>query len=624
MKLRMTVIVLTSSLGSMCSAAWADAIAFDDLYQLFIEERTDVHDGVSARQFVEQLGQVLPPEDETRVLQYELVACFYENLHDLPRQAELGASGHDQARARSMNREAALFRVCQANALEQLGHSGDALALFREALSLAQDSGDRNAEAIARYWLGSALNLQGYAGEALGEYLQAQSMLEALGQVSRARSLDIDIAILYRRIGRPERAEQILRDLQPYLDSDAETLLEDRLALLAQLAIALNAQQRHEEALEFFALADSALAGSQLPTWERALTGLPAASLTALGRHEEALERLEQAIELHAAIGGAAMGDLSLVKAEALLGLGQHEQALALLLELQDDLDVTNSFLLRSQWHETLARALVALDRHAEAYEHLLAAREVDQELRHLNDDQQLIALRASFEAQERERVLRQRESEAALKQAEIEALERLQFWQMTALAGLLFIIGGLLFWGSQQRRQGRAMSVLARRDPLTQLANRRGFLDAADEMLKRSAMEKGNTSLLAIDIDRFKNINDRYGHPVGDQVLEAFATVLRKSARDGDLVGRIGGEEFSMLLPKSGLTDSKRVAERVRSALEALDLETLAPGLRLTCSIGVASTEEPGCETLGDLLMNADRRLYRAKESGRDQVIAS
>jgi diguanylate cyclase (GGDEF)-like protein/PAS domain S-box-containing protein len=157
--------------------------------------------------------------------------------------------------------------------------------------------------------------------------------------------------------------------------------------------------------------------------------------------------------------------------------------------------------------------------------------------------------------------------------------------------------------------------------DYLTGLANRRHFLEQAESELVRTLRYGRELSILMLDIDRFKTINDTYGHKVGDVVLKKLADVCSATLRDVDIVGRLGGEEFAVLLPETGEKSAMEVAERLRGALAASQV-VLSGGLPLhfTASFGVAILEDK--DTNIDTLLNqADQALYRAKSEGRNRV---
>jgi len=159
-----------------------------------------------------------------------------------------------------------------------------------------------------------------------------------------------------------------------------------------------------------------------------------------------------------------------------------------------------------------------------------------------------------------------------------------------------------------------------ARIDSLTGLTNRGTFLEQFAREEARSARGGPPFSLAVFDLDRFKQVNDRYGHPVGDAVLKAFADVLRATIRPYDTVGRYGGEEFALLMPQTGKETATRVAERVRQELETRGVTVGDRRIEVTVSAGVASYGVDGADW-DTLLSAADNALYVAKKAGRNRV---
>ena len=182
----------------------------------------------------------------------------------------------------------------------------------------------------------------------------------------------------------------------------------------------------------------------------------------------------------------------------------------------------------------------------------------------------------------------------------------------------------------------GEKLQRLADTDPLTTLANRRHFGEEYHREAARHLRDRQPMSLLMIDIDYFKRVNDRWGHASGDDVLVALSGVLRANLRATDLPARLGGEEFAVLLPGSGLVAATDTAERLRAAVQhiAVDPASDAPPpdmldggdgrIRFTVSIGVAEAGSDDSPTLDDMLATADRRLYAAKQGGRNRVCAA
>ena len=171
--------------------------------------------------------------------------------------------------------------------------------------------------------------------------------------------------------------------------------------------------------------------------------------------------------------------------------------------------------------------------------------------------------------------------------------------------------------------RRHRKVEKQALVDGLTGLANRRVATAAVEKELARARRFEEPLALVLADLDDFKRVNDRFGHPTGDEVLKAFAKTLRENVREIDLAGRWGGEEFALLLPGTDLEGGREVAERVRRAFEAQEL-TAPDGqaVRVTASFGVAAF--PEAESQDRLVAASDGALYQAKRSGKNQVVAA
>jgi len=176
--------------------------------------------------------------------------------------------------------------------------------------------------------------------------------------------------------------------------------------------------------------------------------------------------------------------------------------------------------------------------------------------------------------------------------------------------------------WMEIESLQGELVRS-ARYDSLTDLYNRGTFLAEFEREVSRSARGGPAFSLAIFDLDRFKLLNDRYGHPVGDRVLKAFAEALRASIRKHDVVGRYGGEEFALLMPQTGKETAVRVADRVRRELEARGVSLDGKRIEMTVSGGIASYGLDG-QDWDALLTAADDALYEAKNAGRNRICAA
>jgi len=156
--------------------------------------------------------------------------------------------------------------------------------------------------------------------------------------------------------------------------------------------------------------------------------------------------------------------------------------------------------------------------------------------------------------------------------------------------------------------------------DSLTEVFSRRYCLERFNEELERSKKLKLNFSFLMLDIDHFKSFNDQYGHLVGDAILKDTAKTIKENLRQIDLIGRYGGEEFSVILSETDKEQAKFAAERIRTAVESKQIKVYDEVLRVTVSIGISTFPDDAQDT--QLLIDkADRALYQAKQTGRNKV---
>jgi diguanylate cyclase len=163
-----------------------------------------------------------------------------------------------------------------------------------------------------------------------------------------------------------------------------------------------------------------------------------------------------------------------------------------------------------------------------------------------------------------------------------------------------------------------KKIEKLANKDSLTSLLNRRAMRRESNKLLNIATRYNQDLSLLLLDIDFFKNVNDTYGHHIGDLVIKEVASILNKNARESDLVSRYGGEEFLIMLSNSNSKNAYTLAERIRKDIAALKIENY--DLRITISIGC--TEYKKEESLDNFIKRVDLLLYKAKDQGRNQTV--
>ncbi|CUB00448.1 diguanylate cyclase (GGDEF) domain [Thiomonas bhubaneswarensis] len=226
----------------------------------------------------------------------------------------------------------------------------------------------------------------------------------------------------------------------------------------------------------------------------------------------------------------------------------------------------------------------------------------------------------------QRDQLIARLQAEDAVGQVEVRlktvrgtAVDVLFSMRKVRFAGEDCVITGMVEISAQKSLE-RQLRALAFTDPLTGLQNRRGFFTLVERAMAQSALDSVGPCVVLIDIDHFKRINDRYGHPVGDEVLVQFGQVVLALLRDGDVFARLGGEEFCILLPHTRAAQALEVAERVREFVAAHPFQTMAGVVRLSLSLGVAGCDAP-VQSIDAVLSMADQAMYRAKQGGRNRT---
>lgn len=178
-----------------------------------------------------------------------------------------------------------------------------------------------------------------------------------------------------------------------------------------------------------------------------------------------------------------------------------------------------------------------------------------------------------------------------------------------------------LITKSNELKSANEKLNHLATTDALTGVYNRRQFFNLADKELLRAARYQHTTTILMMDIDHFKQINDAHGHGAGDEALKQFCQRCKEALRTQDVIGRLGGEEFAIFLPETDVQSAKRVAERIRESVAEAQLKSSSGIFQMTVSIGITEAENTERE-LRQPLMRADEALYHAKHQGRNRVI--
>ncbi|HEU4562227.1 MAG TPA: tetratricopeptide repeat-containing diguanylate cyclase [Longimicrobium sp.] len=579
------------------------------------EELQDVDDEGALRLVNQALPLLQRPEDQALRLKALAMQCWSSaGVIEPDAQVALAERGMAQARAAGDASVYADLRVCRGYAHDSENRAAEALADFDFGVNEGRRLRDDRVLATALLLRGQFRYYRGELGGALEDLNESYALYSRLRDESRIRIALSAVANVYadERVAQYDRAieyyKQVLASNQAADHQEnvatAYYNLGSTLERKGDLNAALNYYRR---ALELERrLGDAGeVAGGQ-----RAIGVL----LGKMGRNAEALSLLNEALSYYQREGDAEWIAITrLSRGVALRRVGRVADALA-------DLDAAaahfraarnDRYLERVQAERAQAFAEVGDWRQAYeargeqiALQSALAAR-----LREETTSQ----LRVRFDSERKEQ-----ENRALVREnADAARIRRLQ----TAVIALTLAIIGILAWLTVRHlRTARLMRTMALTDELTRLPNRRHLLSVAAERVDGARQGTGPLSVLALDIDHFKRINDTFGHEVGDKVLHRVAATCRAALRRNDVIGRTGGEEFVVVMPDADAKIAVEVAERLRAAVEAVDWSELDPKLRVTVSVG-ATEWMPGDDGFAAVARRADESLYRAKERGRNRI---
>ena len=531
------------------------------------------------------------------------------------RELEQGEAGaYLQAASRLADRTAgpAVAPELRLKALSELGNARRITGEFTAAVSALDEvigsalelpESTERAEILGLAHVRQAIvcDLTGAIVDGISHLDRASTHYRLAGNDEGLVRADMIRGALYMRVELYEEAEAAYRRALAHYESTGQ---EERSSMvLTNLTLLLRYMDRTDEAVEAGRRAVS-IAGDGNSLLQATALGNLAFALAEAGQVEEALELTLSTEEAILGVGDPnyaidyrrSLATLRLKNGEPAEALKLLQQALEQSEELGFDRDVTDI-------HGLLAEAYAAAGDFMNAYRH-----QKEYTDRMLAQSQRKAA--AQLEVQkwrlQLEQARQETKREAERRQQLAESLSELD-----SLHEQLSARAVQLEWSSY-------------RDALTELANRRYFDERLGDLTKRSRDSGEGLALLVLDLDEFKSVNDRFGHLKGDEVLRTTARLLQANTRQTDLVARLGGEEFAVLLPgKSDAVQLRTRAEQIRQAFDSHDWTNVVPGLRVTISIGAASSSEVGHNPL-KLLALADERLYAAKRAGRNGVICS
>jgi diguanylate cyclase (GGDEF)-like protein len=545
-----------------------------------------------------------------------LLLCDYQSERDpVAAQQQIDAARALLPKATRKGLAAGILN-CEGEIAETAGNNAKARTSYEHAVTVATENNDEDMLAQSLFQRGWLLGLQGEYASGLSDLRHADVLYEKLNKPIFALTTLNGIATLYNRMGDYEQAKHIY----------SLALKEQRTQnMFREESVTLHNLGRTHEYLGEWDFAREAFTQS-LELSRRigyaraeayALRGL-AAVYNASGNPHAALDTLQKASLLQSQTPDARLrASILLARGVALHQLQRLGESAAALEEAAGVFRQADALVELNSTQTELAAVYAALGNWRAAFERQTEAKSISDRLLKNQIDQRFATLKIEFDtaAKEKENQALMRENavgEEALRQA-----QNVRHLQAAVIVLIVLLAGVLATLAVYQHGSSLRMRKLAMTDELTGVPNRRAVLARLDPVLKNSTAPP--CSVLIIDIDHFKNINDHHGHLAGDQVLKVVADRVRAGVPEPGFFGRLGGEEFLIVLPDTNLERAMVVAEDFRARIMSLDTgRWFADRRHITASIGVTSSN-PGGDTPSTMLQRADAALYVAKRSGRN-----
>jgi diguanylate cyclase (GGDEF)-like protein len=505
---------------------------------------------------------------------------------------------------------------CQGETLQTVGENIQASDLYQQATAIATQTHDDQMLAEVLFSSGYLRGLRGEYAAGLSELRRAQALFEQQQMPQHALAALGSIAIIYNRMGDyAEAAHLYERTLEAQHKAG---LKREEVVTLHNLGRAHDNLQQWDAARDDFA---ASLELSRQLNYIRgqayALRGL-ASVANAQGNPNSAMKLLDRATEAQQRTPDTLLlAQIELARGIALHQLKRLKESAAMLEQALVVFRHADSLGELTPTYDALAAVDADLGDWRSAFDYRTLAQTTATRLLRDQLDQRFETLKVEFDtaAKEQENELLTRENEANQKALS----QQLRASKLrTAVVVLTALLLAMLVWlAVHQRRSTLRLRALAMTDELTGVPNRRAVLALLARLLRRSATP---TSILIMDIDHFKSINDRHGHLIGDETLRSMTANLREAVAEPALFGRLGGEEFAVVLPATDLDLAITIAERLRERVMRIDLSRWLGERRITVSVGVA-TSVPTRDTISVMLRRADAALYAAKDAGRNCV---
>ncbi|RHW76593.1 GGDEF domain-containing protein [Colwellia sp. RSH04] len=514
--------------------------------------------------------------------------------------------------------------LTQASIYDSLGKAKEALTLYKTAEKHAKESEDFRSLADSYSYLAGYYSMNHNDIEAIKYFNKSYHLFDQLGDELELAYLKIQMSTSYSLLYDDEQAIR-------YANEALEYFLKHELffdALFAQNALAYNYLRKKSFELakeSFYKVIQLSKKANNENYTARAYLGLAKVFL-----NDEQNDKARyyfnkyQQYQIPVNTPHATVNDFLLLAELELndLQLDLAENAITSAERVLLTLEKENTLSIYRRFYDLKAKLATLKDDYKTAYALQSKARKLQTNYSNTEREKVRSKLKVIFDTDQALLKNKLLEQEKQLNSIALENAQNEQWLQNLIIAIISALSLLLTYFVYRQLKTSKGLQMLANTDSLTGLSNRRFAFSQAEKYLTQAKKIKNNFAVIMFDVDFFKHVNDEYGHTAGDTVLKSLSVLACGYIRANDIIGRIGGEEFLIILPGASSEQAKVIAERIRCATEDLIVTNDNQEIKITASFGVAHLTQKE-ESFSEIFNNADTALYQAKEQGRNKVVA-
>lgn len=579
-------------------------------------------------QDLQQLSQLISPTDTSRLEKLQQLKCWHypsNSADEITEALHYATQLMNDIPANASNSYRTDITLCQAWYLQLSGDVNGAFEGYNRGVKSAYEHEDLKLIADSTSLRGFLYSYIGDFSAALNDLVTAQGLYESLNLTGWANFNLNGIATSFRRYGDPQSAIRYYKKLKEiYLQTNKT---EPAIFVTSDIGLALDELGEHEQAIEQFQIAYRYHKEQQEANTAAIAETNIAYSLIKLKRFTEAERYLTQAQKVINETDPTAYSFMKLMLAELYFMRGEYNAAIEAATQSEQ------SF--RSiQNHRGLVKLLplksdiyAAMSDYPAAHRTLKDFIQVNKTVDGNSLSQQTTQLKVKFDTSRIESENKRLIENQQLKEQELELLKKNKSLQYVILLLAGCILSIVSTFAYKQVSRNRQLQIIALTDHLTQLPNRRHIYTQAVSYFAKANEQSTPFTVLICDVDHFKQINDNFGHELGDKALNAIAQAGRALTGNNERMGRIGGEEFLILLPNTDAKEAQLLAQKLQANITQISQRELPPALTLTVSIGVATFKPTHAHSdqldkdFSGLLKRADKALYEAKNAGRNCI---